>query len=55
MIFTFQLINSSSMKYIMYAKDKEDAFKVMKERFGNNANNYSLVAYCSTERFSMFI
>jgi len=53
MIFTFQEINSIR-KYLLYADDKEEAFKEMNKRFGSN-HNYSMVAYCEVKDFSRFI
>lgn len=53
MIYTFQEINGTR-RYLMFAKDKDEAFSEMKQRFGSD-HKYSMVAYTEVENFAMFI
>jgi hypothetical protein len=54
MIFTFQLQNNIK-RYIFFAEDKEKAFEELKARLGKEAENWSLVSYCETNKFSLFL
>lgn len=54
MIFTFQLQNSNK-RYLMFAVDKEEAFRELKSRLGKYADDWSLIAYCPAEKFNLFL
>lgn len=53
MIFTFQKHNSTK-KYLLFANDKDSAFNEIKKRL-SDSENWSLIAYTSADKFSMFI
>ena len=52
-IYTFQETNGIR-KFLLYAEDKEAAFKEVRKRFGTY-NRYVLVAYTDVQNFSRFI
>lgn len=52
MIFTF-LLQNSHKRYMFYAEDRESAFIEIKIRLGEDAKNWSLIAFCDVKMFSI--
>ena len=54
MIFTFQKINSIK-RYMFFAENKNQAFTTIKENLGEDADNWSLIAYTPVEQFAIYL
>ncbi len=52
MIYTFKIINGVE-KRIFFANSKEEAFTELRSRFGDNAENYSLISFVKAEDFNL--
>jgi hypothetical protein len=52
MIFTFQEINGIQ-KVIFFAESKAEAIKELHARYGNNADNFSLISFVPAEKFNL--
>jgi len=54
MIYTF-IKKKSGEQFMLYAKNKNEAFNKMNEEFGSSSNTWVLIGYCEVESFKMFI